>query len=277
MLGGDSLRSIVRDWNAIGVRTAAGGAWSNRGLAAVLTNPHIANLRLLDDKLIHGTWEPLIDRRTWDQLCAVFADPARRTSPGSQRRHLLSGILRCGVCGTPMGSRGHQAGTRYLCLPRAGYQACGKVSIEIERTDDFVRTAVRKRFASTDLAGVLAQADPEAVVRSLMEEREALARDYGLGDITRADWDAARAGLDARITAAEEAAAQPRPVRIDVARFDAEPIEAQRRFVSWAFTELSCAPWVPGTVGFDYDRIKLKARRAEAASNPGTNPATGQV
>ena len=73
-----------------------------------------------------------------------------------------------------------------------------------------------------------------------------------------------RTGLEQRLDQAREVAAEPRPVRIDLSRFDDEPIEAQRMFVNWAFTKITVSPAAAGTARFDTGRITLTPDRPPA-------------
>jgi DNA invertase Pin-like site-specific DNA recombinase len=261
---GDALAAICRDLNERGVLTSRGGHWTNASLRGVLLNPHYANLRRLDDDtLVEGTWKAILTREDYDQVRSVLSDPQRRTNLGTnERKWLLPNMIRCTVCGAPMRLVSNQFGPRYGCKPRPGFAACGKVSIDAVRTDEYVRDAVTSSFASADLRAAYQQTDPEAVVRSLLEERDQLARDYGDDEISREEWDIARAGLEQRIQRAEQVAAEPRPVRIDLAHFEDEPLDVQRRFVQWTFAEITVRPATPGRVGFDTSRIKLTPRRS---------------
>jgi DNA invertase Pin-like site-specific DNA recombinase len=259
--GTGTVAGIVTAWNDAGWRTTRGKRWGRSTLIRLLTNPHTAGLRQLDGELVPGTWRPILSRALYDDVCTMLADPSRRTSNGNGRRYLLTGIVRCGVCGTPMGTRSTVAGSRYTCMSRTGHDACGKVSIEIERTDRVVLAAVKERFGADDVKAALASADPHAVVDALEDELEALARDYGTGGIGPAEWRAARAGLEERLAHARDTAAQPRPVKVNVARLDDEPLDAQRLFVAWAFPEITVRPGRPGHVGFDPGRIAMKPRR----------------
>jgi hypothetical protein len=155
----------------------------------------------------------------------------------------------------------HSWGRRYACKKRVGYDACRKVSIDVVKTDAFVRKAVAESFSSRDLAAAYADTDPQVVVDRLEDELEDLARAYGNGDLSAAEWRAARAGLEARLDQARQVAAEPRPVRIDLSHFEEEPIEAQRLFVGWAFSDITVAPAVVGANQFDTGRITLTPRR----------------
>lgn len=253
---GASLRSIVADWNGRGVTTANGKPWSSRALRHVLTNPHTAGLRVIDDVLVEGDWQPVLRRSTWEQVVEVLNDPARRSTTGPTRKHLLSGIARCASCGTPMGVKPNSAGPRYTCLPRAGHDACGKVSIAVADTDTAVRDAVRDAIDRGDLDAQLVQHDAPALVASLEADLEALAADHGAGTISRAEWQAARAGLQERLDVAREQAARPTPLRADVRRFATLPVAQQRVVVGWALNDLRVRPADRSRFGtFDESRL----------------------
>jgi hypothetical protein len=71
-----------------------------RGLVLRATN---VALRVHGGAVVgNGDWPPILDRGVWEQVKAILADPARKTSTGTVAKHLLSGIARCGVCGGPM-------------------------------------------------------------------------------------------------------------------------------------------------------------------------------
>ena len=269
IVNGAGVHGIVNEWNAAGILTARGNPWSRKTLSNLLMNPHTAGLRNLDGDLVTGSWKPVLSRKLYDDVCAVLLDPDRRTNTSNTRRHFLVGIVRCGACGTPMAYKGTGAGPRYACRGRAGYQACTKVSIDIEKTDEIVRAAIEETFGNADLRAAYVDSDPGAVVASLEDELEKLAADYGRGidhgGIGRAEWVAARSGLEERLVRAREIAAEPRPVKIDLARFEDEPLDAQRMFVSWAFEDISIRAGRRGGAGFDESRIMLTPRpRAKA-------------
>jgi site-specific DNA recombinase len=212
ILDGESLRSIVREWNDRGITTAKGGAWSSRSLRVILVSPHSAALRSIDGVLVAGTWPALFDRATHEKLVEVLDHPARRTSPSNKAKHLLSGIAICELCDTPMGAKPHVYGMRYVCGPRRGYKGCGRQSIGADVADAVVTRAVLAALDKRALSAAIdAQtSDPGALVEQLESELEMLASDYGSGDLSRAQWQAARGGLEQRLDAARRAASRSR-------------------------------------------------------------------
>lgn len=112
LLAGRSLRSVTRELNEAGFTTTAGKPWMPATLRQYLKNPRLVGLRtyrrdvLLDESgaPVRGQWEPMLDRATYDRLQLLLDKPdERRRVPSRDSKHyLLTGILRCGVCGGMM-------------------------------------------------------------------------------------------------------------------------------------------------------------------------------
>ena len=103
VLAGDSLASIIRDLNGRGVLTTRGGIWRYSSLRSLLLRSRNCG-RMQHRGVVVGpaAWPAIVTESDHDAVAALLADPARRTSPGPARRHLLSGLARCGVCGMGM-------------------------------------------------------------------------------------------------------------------------------------------------------------------------------
>lgn len=109
----------------------------------------------------------IIDRATWERVCARFADTSttytgRRVIPTGQRfTYPLSGVLRCGSCESLFTITGGEEGRRYY---RCSGAIRGKCEVRTSLRESVVRErilgAIRERFASPD-----AQAEIEALVR----------------------------------------------------------------------------------------------------------------
>jgi hypothetical protein len=105
--------------NACGQRTHRGGQFENRTVEYILRNPiYIGKVRWnpkrrsrrdFDDPdiiIADGTHEPLIDRELWDRVQARMAEVKARWKyhgrPTYDRKHWLSGIVRCAACGSTL-------------------------------------------------------------------------------------------------------------------------------------------------------------------------------
>lgn len=228
--GGRSIHATVREWNEAGIKTRAGNNWSRRGFTSLLKRPTLAGLRMLDGVPVEGSWEPILQRDVWDRLNNLLNDPKRRNNVGATRK-LLSGIAHCAECGHPMGHRGHVAGPRYTCRGTGeDMDACGKISIQADIADDYVRDAVVSAVA--DGLPEVQTHDPELVGR-LEAELSALASDYGSGTISRDEWLAARTGLEKRLAEALDAAARARSaVPVNLAEsWESMSVDARRNVV----------------------------------------------
>jgi site-specific DNA recombinase len=82
----------------------AGVKWTNLHLRRVLQNPRlVAALRVHQGKVIGpGNWEPILDADTLHGITAFLNDPSRKNAVAFERRHLLSGIAKCGICGSAL-------------------------------------------------------------------------------------------------------------------------------------------------------------------------------
>lgn len=100
VLAGTSLRSIAIGWSRRGLTTTKGGKWTNLALRRVLANPLYAGLVRHNGKVAGaGSWSPILDEQTHQGLVAFLSDPARRPGSAFERKHMLSGVALCGVCG----------------------------------------------------------------------------------------------------------------------------------------------------------------------------------
>jgi DNA invertase Pin-like site-specific DNA recombinase len=219
LLGGNSMKAVVRALNEAGSRNTLGGPWQDVTLRNTLLRARNAGLRIHHGQVLDsvvGAWEPILERDTWDQVRLVLTDPSRRTNPGATgRTHLLSGIARCGVCSGPLrAAKGKPykgvAATIYRCFPT------GCVSRGQKQVDALVRALVCARLSRADAADLLRQddetadaADARAEVERLQGRLELAAADHDEDRITRAQFLATTARLRARLADAERRVPAP--------------------------------------------------------------------
>lgn len=168
LLAGTPLRSIARAWNGDGLTTTAGKPFESYSVRNVLANPRNAglvapprssgdgqsaqqNLRLGD--LPVGSWEPLVTPETWAAARDLLADPVRRSNPGALPKSLLSGIARCGVCGSAMKAGVIRDIRSYRCSESP------HLSRKRDDADHFVTHIVLDRLARPDAAEILRRSD----------------------------------------------------------------------------------------------------------------------
>lgn len=109
---GKTLRGICSTLVLDGVKTTTGRDWTPVRVRETLTN------RCYMGTIVHAGVEyedtlikPIISKDLFEKVAAVLADPSRRKSPGGARKHVASGIAKCGACGSPLAYR-----NGYMCL-----------------------------------------------------------------------------------------------------------------------------------------------------------------
>jgi len=220
-LDGATLTAVVRRWNADGVTTASGNDWGPGVLGRLLRCERIAGMRRHRDQVFAGDWEPILDLGTFYALAEALGDSKRRTVRRGVRRHLLTGIAKCSLCGQGMGTRVPKTqGVRYACVNAPGRKGCGRVTIIATPLEDVVERTVlallpcSSSFAEAILSGaeITRLGSQWATDQAALEQ---LARDhYSERLISRAEFLAARNALGGRIAEADrqiEHAALPLP------------------------------------------------------------------
>lgn len=159
---GEAVYSIAKDFNTRGVPTPQlhrdnrlGVVGDRRGWTASkirrqVSNPALAGYRVHQGKIVgEAAWKPLVDAELFTTVNQLLADPSRRTQRGVQPRHLLSGILECGVCGANCRRIQNRGRPSYCCHGRNfNNKAC--VCIRQEPVDALVEQAVVLRLSSPD-------------------------------------------------------------------------------------------------------------------------------
>ena len=219
VLAGESLGSVARELNARSASTAGGGQWTSTTLRRVLISARISGRReytprsrghrgerpVLGEIVADAVWPAIVTTEESDRLRQMLTRPERRTN-ATGRKYLLSGILRCGICGAGLGGRTKGDTPRYVCPAAPGKDACGRLATIASRTDDYVRDLVLVALESPDLVRRLHAHDdipPELVASVNADETRLaqLAESYALGELTAPEWRAAREALNGRLEA----------------------------------------------------------------------------
>jgi site-specific DNA recombinase len=220
-LAGESLWAICRDFADREVQPPqlqknSRKQWRPQALRVTISSPTYCGLRthqgksLLDDEgnRIKGAWEPYITEDEHERLLAIFADPARRstTHRGSEPRHLLTGVGRCGVCGDVLrytgSERGRVRSPRYLCI-----NSC--VGRRQDAVDLLVVETIVERLSRPDAMALFAEHGDDHVAEALAEAETLRIRLAGFvdaaanGDLTPASLATIEAKLQPQIDAAE--------------------------------------------------------------------------
>lgn len=279
VLEGMSLGRIAADWEKRGIVSTR----SRRAIPPVEVGRYLKRARnagLLDHKgaLSPAVWPAIIDRETWEAVCAVLADPARRTNQTNSRpRWLLTGIAVCGVCGQTVSHGVTRGQPNYRCKGRA---------CTIRRqdyTDQVLNGIVVERLSRPDAVTLLHTVNPEALeeaeglrgkVRALSARLDALAADTSLSErmlakraeVLEAELDAASSRLDALVssTSTAEPLEKMLTTRDPAAAYVSADLETQRAVVD-LLMKVTFLPgkkgrpsgWKPGDPYFDPESIQI--------------------
>jgi DNA invertase Pin-like site-specific DNA recombinase len=165
----DADGSPVRDAKPILERRP----WNPSLVSQFLRKPRNAGLRDHNGTIVgRGTWPPLVDEETWRAAQSVLDAPGRSPGRKTVRRHLLTGVLRCGRAGCG----GHLSGMQtidkritYAC------KTCRGVSIRAEHVEPMIYHAVGERLAQPDAVDLLkAELHDTAEAERLRGERATL-------------------------------------------------------------------------------------------------------
>jgi site-specific DNA recombinase len=274
--GGDSVRGLAAEMRGRGVTTTAGKPMHPLAVRRMITNPRYAGL--MPDGVTAGSWKPIVSREVWEAANAALDGRAGPLAPGhTARRYLLSGIARCGVCGSPLQAlpaftskwtgKPVRVAATYSCVQ----PGCRKVTRSVALLDAYVtgRTAGRlakpgnpeghlpsvpglaaewRKLADDRAATQALAADPSKGrhLGTLLARLDSLDTRIGeLRDLARGDADARLRGTHAGITAAD---------------FAALPLGTRRALVSACY-EVVVAPASKRGPGFRTEDVRLVPRR----------------
>lgn len=210
-LAGDSLRSLASWLDAEGIKTVKGGPWRTPTLKYLITSPRIAGLRQHRGEVIGpAVWDPIISPEDRDRVLAR-SEQLKVSGRRTPRRYLLSGLLRCGKCGSKLYSAARQNSRRYVCSSGPDHGGCGRLTVVAAPVEELVVAAVLFRLDTPELADTLAgraaaDVQTSALADTLAQDRaqlDELAELYAQRQITMREWMAARHPIEQRIHEAE--------------------------------------------------------------------------
>jgi len=160
VLDGATVAGIARDWNERGITTSKGQRWRGAEVGRVLRRARNAGLMEYQGQVGGAAqWPAVVDEATWRAVVAYLDAPGRKTTPGPARKHLLSFIATCGLCGGPVfvsstsGAAERRRGCRTVYRCRADTR--GHVARDQAAVDDLIRRLVIGRLSQEDAADLL--------------------------------------------------------------------------------------------------------------------------
>src|SRR5215216_880386 len=167
---GQTLRAVHRWVASLPSEVRGGRVFAFQTFRNVLVSP------VYIGRLIHGSddvlarplarWEPLVDDATWQRI-RDYVDGHRRLPRQASQQYLLTGLLRCPICGCRMGGKARKHRSR-------SYRCCG---VNLGANAPVPGCAITSLADQVEQA-VLAEVLPliERAVSSLPELRQALER-----------------------------------------------------------------------------------------------------
>lgn len=187
LLAGGTKTGIMRTWNREGFKTANGAEWTVSTVQQLLASPRIAGLVSYRGEIVgKGEWPAVLDPEIWYAIQPMVGyRKDRKNGPTRSidqvRKYLLSGVMKCGLCGTTMiVRRGPKRVHRYACVT-SSRGGCGKVTRNKEWLEDVITAYVEARIMEEEGedTGVPArsheaiQAEIDALETRLRDAREA--------------------------------------------------------------------------------------------------------
>ena len=164
-LRGSGLKEICKELNDRGVINR-GKRWYKGTLHEVLRNEAYTGTavwgrtskgeKTQDPVRVEGAWPALISRELFDNVQQAMRDRAPKVRRPARvgSRFLLSGLLKCGVCGRPCSAQGAKSGqfAYYICgtLFREGVGTCSARYLNAPRLEAFVVEKIRERILNEE-------------------------------------------------------------------------------------------------------------------------------
>jgi len=210
-ISGESVRSLASWLESEGIATVTGKPWRTSTLRRMITSGRIAGLREHRGAVVgKAAWEPIISESDRNKVMARMAEVAvsGRRAP---RRYLLSGLLRCGRCGSRLYSNPRREKRRYVCLSGPDHGGCGRLTVVAPPLEELVASAVLYRLDTPELADTLAgraaqDEQTAALSEAIANDRgrlDELATLYADHQFEAREWMAARKPIQARLEDAE--------------------------------------------------------------------------
>ena len=165
-LRGNGLKEICKELNDQGI-TNRGKRWYKGGLHYLLTNEAYTGTavwgrtdkgeKAQDPVRVEGAWPALVSGELFDEVQQAMRDRAPKVQrPGRVgSKFLLSGLLKCGVCGRPYIGQGAKSGQYgyYVCgtLYREGAGTCNNARyLNAPRVEGFIIDKIKERILTEE-------------------------------------------------------------------------------------------------------------------------------
>ena len=177
-LRGNGLKEICKELNERGI-TNRGKRWYKGGLHYLLTNEAYTGAsvwgrtskgeKAQDPVCVEGAWTALVSRELFNAVQEAMRDraPTVRKPGRVGRTFLLSGVLKCGVCGRSYIGEAAKSNqfAYYVCgtLHREGAGTCEAAYLNAPRVEQFIVEKMRERLLTEETIVELVTAVAEEI------------------------------------------------------------------------------------------------------------------
>ncbi|WP_456286229.1 recombinase family protein [Microbacterium sp. JZ70] len=268
IISGIGTYAIAKRWNDARVTTSTGRPWKGHTLARMMRSPRLAGWRIhqgkiavgRDGKPVRGQWEPILDQATHDAVVTVLspAESRSRVPRKNARHYLLTGTVRCGVCGALMYGNAAKYPT-YKCAEDGHTVAASTVAV-----DDLVSRLVLRRLE--DVA--LETPKPEFTeAKRLAEVEQSIARlmaAFTARELSAeavfpavAQLETERDELRAQRRLIEAAEVAPDLTHVNHGKWESMDVDQRRAVVETLLNAVLVRPATRGGNRFDPDRVEF--------------------
>lgn len=275
IIAGIGSFTIARRWNEAGVTTSTGRPWQGRVLSRMMQSPRLSGWRIhqgivavgRDGLPVRGQWEPVLDQATFDAVVAALSpDESRSRVPRKNARHyLLTGTLRCGVCGSVMYGNAAKYPT-YRCSDNVHTVAASTGPV-----DDLVTRVVLAKLADVDVetpkpefAGAARLAEVEGDIKRLMASFKSHELSAEVVFPAVSQLESERDQLRGQKRRLEAAEISPDLTNVDRQAWDGMSVDARRGVVETLLSAVLIRPATRKGNQFDPDRVDFAWNDAPA-------------
>lgn len=268
IIAGIGSFTIAKRWNEAGVTTSTGRPWQGRVLGRMMQSPRLTGWRIhqgtiaigRDGQPVRGQWEPVLDQATFDAVVAALNPEENRSRvPRKNARHyLLTGTLRCGVCGSVMYGNAAKYPT-YRCSDNVHTVAASTAPV-----DDLVARVVLARLADVDIetpkpefAGAARLAEVEGAIARLMASFTARELSAEVVFPAVSQLEVERDQLRGQKRRLEAAGAAPDLTSVDRQAWDGMAVDQRRAVVETLLSAVLVRPATRKGNQFNPDRIEF--------------------
>lgn len=179
-LNGQGAKTIAADLNARGIKSPKGGGWWTSVILKLLGNEKYTGAMIYHDehgrKIVCENAHPaIIDKETFRKVQVLRKQRAHTPAAVLGSTHLLSGLVKCGLCGgsmTSINGKGRKP-KQYRCKAYhdQGTAVCKGIYVRADRLDNAVLNLIKKVVLEEDTIEHLADEINRALEESTAEKR----------------------------------------------------------------------------------------------------------